>query len=132
MTFKLITFNIADQNIITWTGNKEIDKSTNSLKTRCYQFITNIVKYYDNNITDPTFIEIYTNLTVSSFLTLESLVNNKFIYLQNLHVDDDDIRYPNHGYKALIYYILEFLNHSLITNSMIESYTQNVKLYYFK
>ena len=126
-----------DCQLITWTGNKDYDKSTNSLKSRCFQVITKIMKYYrkieknkikqslkEGTQEDGDFVKLSTNLTLECFKNLEKVITERFSYIQNFGDDN-----PDYNYESILFYILEYLYTVSKQQSFVQYFnTQSLRL----
>ena len=98
------------------------------MKSRCFQFLTKIIKYYNFKIEDERYGLLYNNITYTCFSNMGNVVSLKLAYLHNLYSDNEEIQYPDYQYKSLIYYMLEFLDSSFLSSSKVDTFNHDIKL----
>jgi hypothetical protein len=78
----LVDINAKDNNrIISWTGDKTIDKDMNAMKINIFKFLNYQVSITENTITDKNKVENHNQLIKIILSNLEWLIMNKFTYL---------------------------------------------------
>ena len=103
----LVDINAKDNNrIISWTGDKTIDKDMNTMKINIFKFLNYQVSITENTITDKNKEENHNQLIKIIILNLEWLIMNKFTYLIKIEFEDE---YPNYNYSLVISFMFIYL-----------------------
>ena len=103
----LVDINAKDNNrIISWTGDKTIDKDMNAMKINIFKFLNYQVSITENTITDKNKVENHNQLIKIILSNLEWLIMNKFTYLIKIEFEDE---YPNYNYSLIISFMFIYL-----------------------
>lgn len=112
-------------NIILFTGEKKIDNTVNSLKSKCLQFISLIIQLHGNSLKNQTLIDTVSNLSNNCVDNLTLIVNSKLQYLSLMDSESDD--FPDYNYESLLFQIMLYLSRFLIREPIVTHFTPFVK-----
>ena len=117
----LVNLKAKDNNkIISWTGDKTIDKNINNMKIYILKFLNLQVTNLGNIIVDKNKIENHNELIKIFLSNLEWIIMNKYQYIIKLESDDN---HPNFNYSMIISYIFIYLKRIFSKNNYINQFT---------
>ena len=117
----LVNLKVKDSNrIISWTGDKNKDKTINNMKINIFKYLNYHLNLLDHFIIDKDKLENYNQLTKIIMANLEWVIMNKFSYLIKIESDDN---YPDYSYSLVICYMFIFLKRILNNDNFINEYT---------
>ena len=112
--------------IISFGLNNEFDKNTNILKSRCFHFLTKLIRYNKGKLNpDEDISKVCINVVVECVKTLEFLVKDKLIHIQNL----DEPEFLDNGYTSFICYMMDFLGTFLTLDFVIPQFKDNIQTF---
>jgi hypothetical protein len=120
--------NVMPVYFIAWQGDKALDNSINSMKSKAFLFINSILQSKKEKIADGQLVPLYTELVQASVRNLEYVVSEKFEYLQKMDKEDDTC--PDNNYEDIIYQIILFLSKILIREPFINEFGQFAYKYF--
>ena len=113
--------------IISWTGNKKIDKNINTMKINIFKYVNFQVNLMGDTIMDKNKIENNNQFIKIIFANLEWLIMNKFNYLINIEYTEE---FPDYHYSLIISFMFVYLKRILSKDNFIYEYTDNFKSMY--
>jgi len=117
----LVNVKAKDNNkIISWTGDKTIDKNINNMKINILKFLNLQVTNLGNIIVDKNKIENHNELIKIFFSNLEWIIMNKYQYIIKMESDNN---HPNYNYSVIISYIFIYLKRIFSKNNYINQFT---------
>ena len=117
----LVNLKAKDNNrIISWTGDKKLDKNINNMKITIFKYINIQLNSLGDFIMDKTKIENHNQIIKIIMSNLEWVIMNKYTYLIKL---ESDANYPDYGYSLIITYMLLYLRRILYKDNYIIDYT---------
>ena len=127
----LVDLNAKDNNrIISWTGQKHLDKNVNNMKINIFKYINFRINEINEYSIDQTKIDNYNQMIKIVMLNLEWLILNKFSYLIKIETSDFNIEYPDYSYTILITFMLIHLKRILSKTIFLQEYTSQFKSIY--
>ena len=120
----LVNLKSNDNNrLISWTGQKNIDKNLNLMKINVLKYINfHINEMNELNLNDLAK-ENHNQMIKIVMLNLEWIIMNKYSYLIKIETADKNIEYPDYNYSLLITFILIYLKRILTKKIFINEYT---------
>jgi len=110
--------------IISFNNYNEFDKKVNTMKSRCFQFMFYIIRYYKDTLTqDDEISKVFLNVLFEGLKTLEFIVKDKLVHIQNL----DENEYPDYGYTSFICSLMDYILIVLTLDFVIVQYSNNIK-----
>ena len=117
----LVNIKAPDNNkIISWTGEKKIDKNINNMKITILKYINLQVTSYGEIIIDKNKIENHGQLIKIIMSNLEWLIMNKYTFLIKLESDD---KFPDYSYSYIISYMFIYLRRIFNKENYIKEFT---------
>ena len=117
----LVNLKSTDNNrLISWTGDKKIDKNINNMKVGIFRYLNSQLNYLEDIIMDKTKIENHNQLIKIIMANLEWVIMNKYTYIIKLESDDN---YPDYSYSLIISYMFIYLKRILNKDNFIQEFT---------
>ena len=117
----LVNLKATDSNrLISWTGDKKIDKNINNMKVGIFRYLNSQLNYLEDIIMDKTKIENHNQLIKIIMANLEWIIMNKYTYIIKLESDDN---YPDYSYTLIISYMFIYLKRILNKDNFIQEFT---------
>ena len=117
----LVNLKSTDSNrLISWTGDKKIDKNINNMKVGIFRYLNSQLNYLEDIIMDKTKIENHNQLIKIIMANLEWVIMNKYTYIIKLESDDN---YPDYSYSLIISYMFIYLKRILNKDNFIQEFT---------
>ena len=125
----LVNLKTNDNNrIISWVGNKKVDKNINSMKVNIFRFLNfHINKTLDDIHIDKKKLETQNQFIKIIMANLEWVIMNKFTYIIKMESTED---YPDYHYSLIISYMLIHLRRTLTKDNFIYEYTKHFNSMY--
>lgn len=117
--------NMTEFNLILFTGDKEVDSSLNSMKSKSFQLLSFLIQNEGSVIKNQFVIENLSKLVRLSISSLNAIVNEKMEYLSNMNKNNNE--YPDNNYDILLFQILLFLSRFLGREPIVTQFTGFVK-----
>lgn len=117
----LVNLKVNDNNrLISWTGDKKIDKNINNMKVAIFRYLNLELKYLEDIIIDKNKIENHNQLIKIIMSNLEWVIMNKYTYIIKLESDGN---YLDNSYNLIISYMFIYLKRILNKDSFIQEFT---------
>ena len=113
--------------IISWTGDKNIDKNINSMKISIIKFINIQILSFGDIIVDKDKTETHAQLIKIVISNLEWIIMNQYNYLIKLESHE---KYPDYYYSLLISFMNIYLRRILSKENFIQEYTNYFNILY--
>ena len=125
----LVNLKTNDNNrIISWVGNKKVDKNINSMKVNIFRFLNfHINKTLDDIHIDKKKLETQNQFIKIIMANLEWVIMNKFTYIIKMESTED---YPDYHYSLIISYMFIHLRRTLTKDNFIYEYTKHFNSMY--
>ena len=127
----LVDINAKDDNrIISWSGQKNLDKNLNNMKIVIFKYINlRLVKLKEYNM-DKTSIENHNQMIKIVFANLKWVILNKYSYLIKIEISNIINEYPDYSYTLLISFMFIYLKRILSKKNFINEYNSEFKFFF--
>lgn len=119
--------NIWPNYIIFWTNNPELNLKLNLMKSRCFNYLRDVIKIFKVKITNESIIKTISSVVDVCIINLDFLLNEKYEYISNMSKDNPN--YPDYNYEMFIYSKLNFLSKFLTREPIISFFSVYAKKY---
>ena len=119
----LVDINAKDNNrIISWTGQKNLDKNVNNMKIIIFKYINLRLIKLKEYMLDETSIQNHDQMIKIVLANLEWVVLNKYSYLIKIETSNIVNEYPDYSYTLLISFMLIYLKRILSKKNFVNGY----------
>ena len=124
----IVNLKVKDNNrIISWTGNKKLDRNINTMKISIFKYLNLQVNFMGQLIMDKNTIQNHNQFIKIIMLNIEWIIMNKYNYLINIQSSDD---YPDYHYSLIISYMFIYLKRILNKDNFIHEYEKSFNSMY--
>ena len=127
----LVNLKSSDNNrLISWTGQKNIDKNINIMKVNIFKFINLRINEMNEFNVDDLAKENHNQMIKIVMLNLEWIIMNKYSYFIKIETADMNMEYPDYNYTLLLTFIFIYLKRILTKKIFIKDYTSQFNSMY--
>lgn len=125
--YETIIYESQNSSFMSFTQNKDIDCSINSLKAKAFMWISMLIQYDGTEeVSHPDLIEKGKNLFGVINEGFKYIIKNHIDYLQNMDSDDSS-KYNDYEYSNIIFQANLFLSRILIRKPFINTMINRIK-----
>ena len=119
--------NIWPNYIIFWTNNIELNMKLNMMKSKCFNYLRDLIRIFKEKITNESIIKTVSSVVDVCIFNLEFIITEKLGYISKMSRDSE--KFPDYNYELFIYSMLNFLMKFLTREPIISFFSVYAKRY---